>query len=72
MICQYNQLTVNLSKACFRGFCNKNTNSTQTLSWGDTIINTCRVPTVRYLGVHVNENISWTPYIHYVCNKINK
>ncbi len=65
-----NQLTVNLAKTCFSVFSNKNSNSIETLKWGDTII--CRVPCTKYLGIYVDEKLSWKQHIEFVRKKLCK
>ncbi len=65
-----NRLSVNLSKTCFSVFSKKTTKHIQELSWNENIIK--RVPVAKYLGVHVDENLSWKQHIDFVCQKISK
>ena len=65
-----NQLTINFTKTCFSVFSNKSTKQIQTLTWDGKVIQ--RVEVARYLGIHVDEKLSWSQHVNYICKKIRK
>jgi len=72
-ICKWfeaNQLSVNHTKTCFSVFSNKNTKNMQYITCGDKQI--YRTPCARYLGLYVDEKLSWKEHIDVVCKKLTK
>jgi len=65
-----NKLCVNYSKTCFSVFSNRNTKCVQHLLLNGKMI--CRAPTAKYLGVMVDEKLSWINHIDFICKKISK
>ena len=67
-----NKLSVNIDKTNYVIFQSKQKKTTQDLSLSidDKLIT--RKQQVKFLGVLLDENLSWKPLINYVCNKISK
>jgi hypothetical protein len=67
-----NKLSVNIDKTNYIIFQSKQKKITQDLSLSidDKLIT--RKQQVKFLGVLLDENLSWKPHINYVCNKISK
>jgi hypothetical protein len=65
-----NKLTINLTKTCFSVFSNKNTANIQTLVWDGNVIE--RVTVTKYLGLHIDEKLTWSYHIDYLRKKLSK
>jgi hypothetical protein len=67
-----NKLSINIDKTNYVIFQSKQKKITQDLSLSidDKLIT--RKQQVKFLGVLLDENLSWKPHINYVCNKISK
>ena len=67
---KHNHLTVNLTKTCFCVFSNKPTREIQSLSFDGTTI--YRVHETKYLGVIIDDKLTWGSHIDYVNKKLAK
>ena len=65
-----NKLTINFTKTCFSVFSNKNTVNIQKLTWDGNVIQ--REAVARYLGIYVDEKLSWLHHVNIVCKKLSK
>ena len=66
-----NQLTLNTSKSKF--MLNANSKKLKTVSHFKLTINICtleRESTLKYLGIVINENISWADHIDFATKKV--
>ena len=65
-----NKLTINLSKSEYILVSNKNTNTSDfILTIDDNILQKKR--NVKYLGVYLDNNLTWKPHIEYLCTKLS-
>jgi len=68
---QANELTLNVDKTCFTLFTNKkNVRLKEKLIIDGKVIH--RVSSTKYLGLFLDENLSWTSHIDYVAKKLVK
>ncbi len=65
-----NKLTLNLSKTKFMIFGNRSTKSSKKLMINDVEIK--KVNEIKFLGVIIDNKLSWKPHIHYIKTKISK
>ena len=65
-----NKLTINLSTSEYILVSNKNTNTSDfILTIDDNILQKKR--NVKYLGVYLDNNLTWKPHIEYLCTKLS-
>jgi hypothetical protein len=67
---QANQLTLNVDKTMFTLFTNKKNKTCKAPKLNNIEIQ--RVPAVKYLGVYLDESLSWRHHIDYVSKKISR
>ena len=65
-----NRLSINIDKRCYTLFSTRKKLQDITLKICDTVIK--RVSSCKYLGVIIDENLSWKEHIHFVYSKLVK
>ena len=71
--CLYNRLTINYKKTCFVLFRTKNKklpNHLQNIKIDDIVIN--RVTVTKYLGIYMDEHLTWETHITHLCKSLMK
>ena len=64
------KLTINFSKSEYILVSNKNTNTSDfILTIDDNILQ--RKRNVKYLGIYLDNNLTWKPHIEYLCTKLS-
>jgi len=67
--CECNRLCINISKSCFQLYTNKNFTDEPCIIINDIVLK--REPTVKFLGVLVDEQLTFKPHIEYVAKKVS-
>lgn len=65
-----NQLSLNLKKTCFSVYSNKNCDNIKELEVENHILKRTKI--VKYLGMLVDENLTWANHIDQICKKLTK
>ena len=63
-----NRLLLNLNKTCFCVYSNKDSKKLQEIIVKNQVIK--RTHFVKYLGINIDEKLTWVKHIDYVCNKL--
>ena len=67
-----NRLTLNVSKTCYMVSCTTNNmpEANVNIKIKENLLN--RVNFIKFLGVIIDEKLTWKPHLHYLCNKISQ
>jgi len=63
-----NKLTLNIDKTCYSIFTNKKSISNVKVLLNNNEI--ARVVVTKYLGMYLDEKLSWSHHVEYICNKL--
>ena len=67
---KYNKLTLNLDKTCYSIFTRLNHTGNYQISIGDKAIQ--NVPTAKYLGMNLDDDLSWKTHIESTSKKLRR